>query len=250
MRLKNLALGGLTAVAVLLCTSSQAHAVFQVRLTSGGTTIVITDNNTVASDGGGGDIGAGTAITGLITFSRTVGDYLVVGSMAESKPVLGSASNPTMDLSFQATRTNALLPVTTTNTVVIEGSDTGFTAGTPVVIVGTVGGTLAGDTKSVVYQNFFGNSSTNFDTSGGSSTTFTATTSPFAGSNSMTVTGATPFVLTQRITITPNDKGDLNVSGDAMLQTAPAPDALALLMSGVPFAGWLWMRRRKAQVAA
>ena len=70
------------------------------------------------SDNGGGDI---NALSGAVTFSGSVGDFIVNTTTGITKPILGSATVPILDLnSINLNGNNA-------GTIVLEFSETDFT---------------------------------------------------------------------------------------------------------------------------
>ena len=86
------------AFAGVVGTSTKADAAFMAAicndaLCTGGDDVIVTDN------------GAGDAISGLgaISFSTSAFGYSLVVNTSQSKPVIGSATAPQLDLNFAAT---------------------------------------------------------------------------------------------------------------------------------------------------
>lgn len=94
---------------------SSAEAAFKLRLSNDGDFMTIADESA-------GDAAIG--IAGKITYSGTVGDYSFAVTIADSKPVIGSAAAPEL-----ATTINALYSpsgATIDDTLVVESTDTDF----------------------------------------------------------------------------------------------------------------------------
>lgn len=107
-------LGGvlLMAAAVMVGTATRADAAFIAYIC-----------NDAACSGGGDFTAVDTDNDGLVSFSATnVGGVTVAVNTAMSKPLIGSAAGPQMDLIFG---------VTGTGTVWLYATDTGFTGQTP-----------------------------------------------------------------------------------------------------------------------
>src|SRR5678815_3882653 len=91
----------LSAVAVLACAmgvSAPANAVFVARICNdlqcaGGDDLIVQDN-------GAGDSFAGA---GAINFTAAAFGYTFLVNTSQSKPMLGSATDPQLDLNFTAT---------------------------------------------------------------------------------------------------------------------------------------------------
>lgn len=91
--------------------TAAANAVPTLRLTQGASSVTVSDN-------GGGDI---NALSGVVTFSGAVGDFIVNTTTGITKPILGSATVPILDLnSINVNGNNA-------GTIVLEFSETDFT---------------------------------------------------------------------------------------------------------------------------
>src|SRR5262245_10701015 len=100
MNLKNKA--GLIAVALFalwaLAAPSNVHAIAQLRLSDGTTTVTVDDN-------GAGDVTNTTL--GVITFAGTLGNTAITVTVdtGTTKPALGSAGAPEMDITYNLTTT-------------------------------------------------------------------------------------------------------------------------------------------------
>ena len=125
----------LSAAAVLACAmgvSAPAHAQFFATICNdlqctGGDDISFQDN-------AAGDT---VAATGAISFSTAAFGYSFLVNTSQSKPMLGSAAEPQLDLSFAVTSTG------TAGNVFIYTSDTGFTRASGSALL-TLGGTNSG----------------------------------------------------------------------------------------------------------
>jgi hypothetical protein len=66
----------------------------------------------------------GSGVTGYVTWSGTLGNYSISGAAGQSKPYVGSAADPGIDLGFNYLMNNG----TGTGTLTAEWSDVGFTS--------------------------------------------------------------------------------------------------------------------------
>ena len=175
--------------------------------------------------------------------------YTIQVDTGESKPVLGSAASPDLDLSYSVNRTAAGSPETLT----INVSDTDFTnTPTPLNIMygGTNGpGTSSSSTGGTGLNNMVFNTG---DASGSVPTSGTFGPGAYSGNGGFTVpnNNGNPYSLTIGVTL--NNDGSKGISsGDTELTAAPAPAALVLALTGMPVLGvGAWLRRRRIPVAA
>jgi len=241
--LKKLALC-LVAVAALLGLATPAQATFQMRITSSTAgTIVIDDGDTGAAVGHAADI---SAISGVILFSGSWGAYNIQVNTGESKPVLGSAASPHMDLSYSVNRTIA----GAAETLSIEISDMGFTS-SPTSLNMLYGGTNGAGTTST-YLAGTGLNNALYNTGDASGTIGPEPTGAYSGTGSFAVpnNSGNPYSLTLKVTINNNGSAGIS-SGDAELNPAPAPAGLVLALTGLPVLGiGAWLRRRRVPTAA
>jgi hypothetical protein len=238
IRFRNfLPLAAILVGAAVLGAPARARATFEMHLHSAatGADVVITDN-------GAGDL---NPALGVITFSGAVGNFAINVNTGESKPVLGSATAPQMDLNFLATK----LVGSPADTLTVEISDQGFLT-SPLSVGGQVGGTFSGSVTGVTALDAFDNGNTLFGTAGGSKTA-TFTSSPFSGTLPiLPVTGATPYSLTERVVITAG-AGAGTTSGDFEINSVPAPAGLVLALAALPVLGLgAWVRRRRVPIPA
>jgi hypothetical protein len=223
------------AAACLMGASTAANAVFFATICNdlacaGGDDFLIQDN------------GAGDQLGGLgsISFSTSAFGYTLLVNTSQSKPMVGSAGAPQLDLTFTATTTGAA------GNVFLYASDTDFNAGDAFLLA--LGGTNSGGSGSVTGRAWGGSSNTALQFSGsnllGSMTGLTgpafaqSITGPFAAT-------ANPFSLTIGATINRTTAG--TSTGDLNLQISPAPEpgTWSLMLMGVALAGYVARRRQK-----
>jgi hypothetical protein len=234
--LKKLALC-LVMAATLFWTPTTAQATFQMQLISSTAgTLTITDNG--ANDS--------SPIAGVILFSGTWGAYNIQVDTGESKPVLGSAASPDVDLSYSVNRTTA----GAAETLTIKVSDMGFTT-SPEPLNLMYGGTNGPGTTSSLLAGT-GLNNVNFNTGDASGTVGPEPTGAYSGNGGFTVpnNGGQPYSLTLAITLNNNGTAGIS-SGDGELSAAPAPAGLVLALTGMPVLGLgAWLRRRRVLTAA
>lgn len=216
---------GLSVLAVLVASSVQAAPM--LRISSGGSSIE-------ATDGGVGDLGA---LVGDVAISGSVGVWDINMTMGFTKPILGAADHPVLDVvSFNMSRS--------AGTLTIEFTDTDFLAPSLPALLSSIGGTTDGTVQYQVYLGLqnqaFGKDLLLTDTgivSASTGTAFAASKQvPFAPSSD-------PYSLTQVITITHKARGQ--TSFDAEIRPVPEPATLGLL--GLGGLGLLAVRRRRQQ---
>jgi len=241
---KLLPLAAVLVGAAILGAPTQAHATFQMRLTSSSAGVLL------ISDGGAGDtfnsMGPGVP-DGVIVFSGTWGAYNIQVNTGESKPVLGSAASPDVDLSYSVNRTKA----GAAETLTIQVSDMDFTT-SPEPLSMMYGGTNGPGTTSTNVDGT-GLNNVNFNTGDASGTIGPKGPGAFSGTSSFTIpnNSGNPYSLTVGVTLSNNGSTGIS-SGDAELLVAvPAPAGLVLALTSIPVMGLgAWLRRRRVPTAA
>jgi hypothetical protein len=227
-----------SAVAVLACAmgvSAPAHAQFMATICNdiqctGGDDFSFQDN-------AAGDT---VAATGAISFSAAAFGYTFLVNTSQSKPMIGSAAAPQLDLSFAVTSSG------TAGNVFLYASDAGFTlAGGSALL--TLGGTNSGGSGTLTGRAWGGTSNTPLQFSGANliNSLVGVTGTTFTGSvNSAFASVVNPYSLTIGMQITRASAG--TSSGNLNLQLSPIPESStwALLLTGAALVGFVTRRRR------
>ena len=196
--------------ALALVCAPRAGATVQITLTNGATSVTLTD-------GGAGDV---CAAVDCVAFSGVIGNYNVNVSTGLAQ----NGVNPYLDLNT-LNRTS----VSGAGLLTISTSANNFTAAAPQFSF-QVGGTSSLN-GAASFSAYGGNSNALFDISQqlGSTLTFGAGVSPFAGTTSSGGIGAStnPYSLTIVAAVTGVNPGV--ISFDAALDAVPEPATMALL---------------------
>jgi len=229
----------LSAAAALACAigvSAPAHAQFFATICNdiqctGGDDISFQDN-------AAGDT---AAATGAISSSAAAFGYSFLVNTSQSKPMLGSAAEPQLDLSFAATSTG------TAGNVFIYTSDTGFTRASGSALL-TLGGTNSGASGTVTGRAWGGTSNTALQFSGanliGSLAGLTGPT--FAGSaTSAFASVVNPYSLTIGMQITRASAGTSSGNLNLQVSAVPEPSVWASIFMGAVLVGFVSRRRRR-----
>jgi len=229
----------LSVAAVLACAigvSAPANAQFIATICNdiqctGGDDISFQDN-------AAGDT---AAATGAISFSAAAFGYSFLVNTSQSTPMLGSAAEPQLDLSFAATSTG------TAGNVFIYTSDTGFTRASGSALL-TLGGTNSGASGTVTGRAWGGTSNTALQFSGanliGSLAGLTGPT--FAGSaTSAFASVVNPYSLTIGMQITRASAGTSSGNLNLQVSAVPEPSIWASIFMGAALVGFVSRRRRR-----
>ena len=222
------------AFACALGASAPANAVFVARICNdlqcaGGDDVIVQDNTALDS----------IAMTGAISFSTSAFGYTLEVNTSQSKPVVGSATAPQLDLSFVVTGAGA-------GSVFLYASDTDFLTGGQFTLA--LGGTNSGGSGSVLGRAWGGTSNTEFQFSGANllSSLGPFTTASFAASASnLFAPAANPYSLTIGTTVSRTTAG--TTTGDLNLQVSaiPEPSTWALMLMGPALVGFVARRRSR-----
>jgi hypothetical protein len=226
----------LSAVAVLACAmgvSTPANAVFVARICNdlqclGGDDVIVQDNSA------GDSIG----MAGAISFSTSAFGYTLEVNTSQSKPVIGSATAPQLDLAFVVTGVGA-------GSVFLYASDTDFLTGGQATL--TLGGTSSGS-GSVQGRAWGGTSNTEFQFSGANllSSLGPFTTPTFAASAlSVLAPAANPYSLTIGTTVSRTTAGTSSGNLNLLVSAIPEPSTWASILMGAALVGFVVRRRRR-----
>jgi len=230
------ALGVASVLACAIGLSAPAHAQFMATICNdiqctGGDDVLIQDN-------AAGDT---VAALGAINFSTSAFGYTFLVNTSQSKPMLGSAAAPQLDLSFAVTSNGGA------GNVFLNVSDTGFTLANGSALL-TLGGTNSGGSGTVAGRAWGGTSNTALLFSGANLlSSFTGLTGPtFAASaTSAFAPVVNPYSLTIGVQVGRTSAG--TSSGNLNLQVSPIPESStwALLLMGAGLVGFVSRRRRR-----
>jgi hypothetical protein len=229
----------LSAGAVLACAmgvSAPAQAQFFARICNdmqcnGGDDLIVLDN-------GPGDSFAGA---GAINFTGAAFGYTFLVNTSQSKPMVGSAAAPQLDLNFTATSNG------TAGNVFLYTSDTGFTLASGSALL-TLGGTNSGGSGTVTGRAWGGTSNTEFQFSGANLlSSFVGLTGPtFTGSATTSFASVVnPYSLTIGMQVTRASAGTSTGNLNLQISPIPEPSTWATVLIGAALVGFVARRRRK-----
>ena len=199
----------------------------------GGDDLIVQDNS--ASDVIGG--------VGAASFSTSAFGFALLVNTSQSKPMLGTATVPQLDLTFTATTLDS-----TAHSAFFYVSDTDFVG--PQSLQLSLGGTNSGGSGTVTGRSWGGTSNTALQFSGANllNTVGPLSDPAYAGSASGTLTPTvTPYSLTIGVALnrtTPcTTTGDLNLASSPVSSPVPEPSSLLLGTLGIVGVGFTRRRR-------
>ena len=229
-------LGAAAALSLTFGAAVPAHASFFAAICddlacSGGNDIIVQDN------AAGDTIGA----AGGISFSTAAFGYSLLVNTSQSKPMIGSAAAPQLDLTYSATTGGS-----SAANVFLYASDTDFLSSGSFVL--GLGGTNSGGSGSATGRAWGGSNNTALSFSGAN---LLGTVGPLSGAAaSGTATGSfvsvvSPYSLTIGVAISRASAG--TSTGDLNFQVTPIPEpeTYALMMAGLGALGFVARRRQR-----
>jgi PEP-CTERM motif len=221
------AAAGAAFISAAPAKASLVAAICDNSLCSGGSAHAI-----LVQDNGAGDT---SPLVGAIDTTMSAFGFTFVLDAAQSKPVLGSATAPQLDLTFAATGTGSIF---------LFASDTGFVTGGPYLLA--IGGSNSNGSGTVTGRAWGGTSNTALQFSGAN---LFGTLGPFSGAafsgtaiDTLTPT-VNPFSLTIGVAVTRDSAG--TSTGDFNVSAVPEPSTWAMMVLGFAGIGFMAFRKRK-----
>lgn len=216
----------------MLAASPLARAVPTLTLFDGTHTLVITDQM----------LNDSSSTAGQVSFVGTIGSWTISFTSGSTKPLLGSATNPSMTLTSMVATSKG------SGTLSISFSDTNFSpvANHADVFHSTIGGTVGSKTAgSITYNTYASRANTLFGT-----TTHLTSSGPF-GPGSFSAAGTSKqmvflsdFSLTQQVTIVHNKAGTSSFNAAFTTTSVHVPDSgSSVALLGIALVGVEGLRR-------
>jgi PEP-CTERM motif len=214
-------LAAILAGAVFMMGVTTSANALSIRLTDGNSTVTVYDNVGLDMN----------SATGAVTYVGAIGDFILNVSTGYSKPFIGSAGNPFMDLvSIDVYSRN---PTTSTLQIFLTDIDfTGLVPGFQANVSGITSGALT-------YSTYVDSSNAAFGTAS-MLTTKTYSTSPFSGTEtSLFGTLTSPYSLTQEIDISALTSGGISAFNATLTASAaaPVPEPGTMVLLGIGMLG-------------
>jgi hypothetical protein len=234
MKLKRNA--AILSVALALAVASVSQATPMLRVSDGVTTITI-------ADGAGTDL---NLAVGAVTFSGAINGWSILVTSGATKPVLGSATDPHLDLTWQVTHTSSAGGANLT----ICFSENGFNLATPTTMVADIGGTAGPAGNTVNVRTFYDLGNLELATTTALTThLFTSPPNGFSGSDVGGPVGPDPSVAFTIKLVLSQAIGSVS-SGDIDLHTVGVPEGgsmVTFLGTGLLALGVFAARRKVAR---
>ena len=225
---------GLVVWAVLVYFSPPARATLQMSLDAGGGNTALVSDNLI------GDL---NPTTGVVAYAGSLGNFVLNIAVGSSKPALGSASDPQMNLfSVDITGWQG------GGTLILRLTDTGFTSTGATNFSISINGSMSSG-GTLAYGAFQDNSNTAFGTAN-EICSLAFSTSSFSNACGNTITASNPYSLTLE-TVISLPSALSGVSFNANLTDPPpplVPEPTSMLLFGLGLIGLAaWGRKRLAK---
>ncbi|MFN3167920.1 MAG: PEP-CTERM sorting domain-containing protein [Phycisphaeraceae bacterium] len=206
-------LGTVAALSLVGLTAEQSQAATIIELSDGITTVTVAD----------GSLGDLSATPGVVVFSGAVGVFDVNVTTGLSYPLLGSLTEPRLDLNSVNVSSGG------TGTLTVKLTTTDFLGPATGVATLDTGGTTNG---SITVTSYVDSSNAPFGTTDTTGVLGVYTDGPFSGSTFSGTSVTAPYSASIIATIVHDDPSDVT-SFDAEYNIVPEPASAALLGLGV-----------------